>query len=124
MNFQKLAAAFGATLVIGAASAPVKQAPNATVATSSNINCLVVSNRFGMRATNSKAKALAQQSLDFYLGRIDPAATRQQLASSLKQSRVSINGTNLPGLMNACVRQMGAEERLLQVAGQDSEKIK
>ena len=124
MNFGKLAAAFGAALIIGAAPASVKQSPNTTVAPSSNINCLVASNRFGVRATNPKAKALAEQSLNFYLGRVDPTATSQQLATSLKHSRSSLNGTNLPSLMNACIRQMGAEGRLLQAAAQASEKIK
>jgi hypothetical protein len=98
----------------------LKAAPAARplAAAATTVNCLLASNIFAQKEADPKAKALAQQTLYFYLGRLDPRITAPQLKLDLKRSADSLKGVNAAPLMNACLRELQAKGQMLQSVGQ------
>ena len=103
-----------------------KAAPAVTQPTPAptSLNCLLASNVFAQRETDPKLKAVAQETLYFYLGRLDPRTTPEQLKAGLKRTLVSLKGVNAAALMSACAHEFQAKGQMLQSVGQEVQQGK
>ena len=93
------------------APAPTRTAPPTT------FNCILASNAVAQRETDPKQKTLAQLVLYFYLGRVNPRSSPQQLGVALKQAGTSLRGVGLAPLINACLHEMQQRAETLQSVG-------
>ncbi|GAA3894577.1 hypothetical protein GCM10022276_12150 [Sphingomonas limnosediminicola] len=82
------------------------------------INCLLVSNAYARSETNPKAKVVAQQTFYFYLGRLDPRISSQQLKIELQRTAGVVKAASAVPLMNACAQEVQAKGRMLQSVGE------
>lgn len=111
---------------LAAPQSTLKVTPRATLPApaASTFNCIVASNVFTQRLTNPNAKALAERTLYFYLGRLDARVTPQQLKDGLKRSASSLVGANGGLLMNACAHELQEKARMVQSAAQQLQQGK
>lgn len=108
-------------LTIAAGQPPSKpsSSPSQIAPPPTTMNCLLASNLFMQRETDPKLRNLAAQTLYFYLGRIDPRVTPQQLKVGLRQAGEALHGANAVPLMNSCSHELQAKAQTLQsVAGE------
>ena len=117
-------AAMATTIAAAPPAGKPAPAPALATAPATTINCLLASNTFAQRETDPKQKSLAEGVLYFYLGRVDPRSSPQQLKSALKQAGVSLRGVGAAPLMNACLREMETKAQLLQTIGQQLQQGK
>ena len=111
----------GAAILAIAVAAPAhsaqKQASQAAPA-STTINCLLASNAYARSETNPKTKVAAQQTFYFYLGRLDPRISPQQLKMELQRTAGIIKAASAVPLMNACAQEVQTKGRMLQSVGE------
>jgi hypothetical protein len=102
-----------------APTAPTKPTPRPTT-----IGCILASNVFVQREPDATKKALAGQTLAFYLGRLNPSTTAPQLKAALKTSADTLKGVDAAGLMNECLVDLRTKAQLLQTVGQQIQQGK
>ncbi len=119
MSFLRtLIAAATLTIAVAApAGSAQKQAPQAAPA-ATTINCLLASNAYARSETNPKAKAAAQETFYFYLGRLGPRISPQQLKIELQRTAGIVKAATAVPLMNACAREVQTKGRMLQSVGE------
>jgi len=81
------------------------------------LNCILASNVFAQRSTDPKAKAVAENVLYFYLGRLPPQVTPAELRLDLRRTENSLNGMSGAPLMKACALETATKAHMLQLAG-------
>ena len=91
-----------------------------TAQSASDISCLLVSNLTSTKAADPKARAVGQAATYFYLGRVNPTMTSDQLKVIFSQQRKALTGKNVGPIMNACVKAMQMRAKTAQEAGQAS----
>lgn len=102
----------GVTLAAGPASA---QAVN-------DVRCLLVSNLFAKAAKDPKAKALAEATKYYFLGKLQGRISSAQLRTQAVAEAKSITPKGAGPVMNACAKQLqgtviSVESALKQAAG-------
>jgi len=106
-------------LIAVAALAAAMLAFPATASTSDQtVRCLMAANIFSKVEADAAKKQAAVGALFFYLGRLDPAQPQAQLKAQLVAQGKTLNQQNLGPTMNACVQQIGAEQRVMQTISQ------
>ena len=114
------------TLAIAATQPAAKPtiAPSGPVPPTTTLNCIIASNVFVQHETDEKQKEMAQQTMTFYLGRLNPRTTETELRTGLKLAADGLKGTNALPLMNNCLHELQAKAQMLQAAGQQVEQGK
>lgn len=126
MKFQKSLIIAAATLTIAANQPAPRSASPATqnIPAPTTFNCLLASNVFAQKETDPKMRTMAYQTLDFYLGRINPRTTPTQLKTALKLTADGLKGVNAAPLMNACLRDFRAKAAMVQSVAQQLQQGK
>ena len=89
-----------------------------------DVKCLLVSNLFSKAEKDPKARAAAEVSKFFYLGRIYGRLDATQLKTQMLAQQKSITKTNAGQIMNGCARQMEAGVKMVQAVTQELTKAK
>jgi len=84
-----------------------------------DVKCLLASNLFANAAKDPKARASAEASRFFYLGRIYGRLDAAQLKTQVLAQQKSITKSNAGQVMNGCARQMAAGVKMVQTVTQD-----
>ena len=93
---------------IAAAAVALAYGTAATAQSNTDARCIVLSSAFSRAGPNDQAKQLAQAALNFYLGRVSPAASSAQLKTLFDQQMATINDSNDGPLMSECIKNFQA----------------
>ena len=107
-----------------APSARVAVTPTMAAPVATTFNCILASNAFAQREPDPKQKVLAEQTLNFYLGRLNPRITETQLKTAIKLTADGLKGVNAVQLMNECLADFRAKAQMLQAAGKQLQQGK
>lgn len=94
--------------LVAAAAAALACSAAATAQSNSDARCIVLSSAFARSGPNEQAKQLAQAALNFYLGRVSPAASSAQLKALFDQQMATITDANDGQLMGECIKNFQA----------------
>jgi hypothetical protein len=109
--------AFAAALLATSAAAGAQSATDA--------RCVLLANAFMNQSKDAKAQKLAEATLYFYLGRINPTETTAQMKTLLDQQAKTITDANAGALMGECVKTVQTKVQLLQtLAAQQMQQSK
>jgi hypothetical protein len=84
----------------------------------SNVGCLLASNMVAQKVKEPKAKQVAEASAYYYLGRLDPAVTPEQLRQAFMREQKALMGKNAGVLMRACVGRIQERAAMVQRVSQ------
>ena len=101
-------------IAIAIAAALLTASAPAAAQTATEVRCLLLSNAFAKTAKDANAQKIAEDSIYFYLGRIDGQPTTAQLKSLFDEQDKTITDTNMGTLMGDCVKAVRAKVQLLQ----------
>lgn len=107
-----LASSIAATSAADAQSTAAKPATPApavrgTPPARTDAGCVLVANVFASQLTNADQKALAQNVLFFYFGRLEARGSEAQMKTELRQARtVQLTNDTAGALMNSCAQEM------------------
>jgi hypothetical protein len=77
--------------------------------------CILVANLFASQLTNQDQKALAQNVLFFYFGRLDGRAGEAQMKTELRQARsTQLTNDTAGALMNSCAQGMQGRAKVFE----------
>jgi hypothetical protein len=107
-------------IALAAALVATSGAAGAQAAT--DARCVLLANVFMNQSKDADAQKLAEASLYFYLGRINPAATAQQMKTLLDQQAKTITDANAGAMMGECVKAVQAKVQLLQTLSEQQPK--
>ena len=79
-----------------------------------DVQCLLASNLFAKASKDPKARAAAEASKFFYLGRVYGHLDASQLKTQMLAQQKLITKSNAASIMNGCARQMDAGAKLVQ----------
>ena len=102
------------TTPIALAAALLASAGPAAAQTATEARCLLLSNAFAKNAKDANAQKIAEDSLYFYLGRINGQPTTAQLKAMFDQQDKTITDANAGAVMGDCVNAVRAKVQLLQ----------
>jgi hypothetical protein len=109
--------ALAAALLAASAAAPAQSSTDA--------RCVLLANAFMNQSKDANAQKLAEATLYFYLGRINPTETTAQMKTLLDQQGKTITDANAGALMGECVKTVQAKVQLLQtLAAQQTQQSK
>ena len=86
----------------------------ASAQSTSDAQCLVVSNAYASQAKDANAQKIAEASVYFYLGRISNSMTAPQLKALLDAQVKTLNQQNAGPTMQKCAAAVQAKVELLQ----------
>jgi hypothetical protein len=97
-------------------------APPASAQAVNDVRCLLVSNLFAKAAKDPKAKALAEASKYYYLGKLQGRVSPAQLKTQAIAQAKTVNAKDAGPFMNDCAKQLQStvqttEATLKQAAG-------
>lgn len=105
MKIKSIVLAAGLFAIGGAASAQ----PAA-----SDARCLLLANAFANQSKDANQQKLAEDSIYFYLGRINGQPTTAQMKAALDAQAKTLNDTNAGALMGECVKAVQMKVQLMQ----------
>ena len=95
----------------------VPAAPSFAQNADQDVRCLMASNAFARAEKDAPKRQLAMATGLFYLGRLDGRVSGAQLKAAMVAQAKSLNPTNLPPAMNACVKHFVQTQAMLQSIG-------
>jgi hypothetical protein len=106
---------------------PAAPAVRGTPPPRTDAGCVLIANVFASQLTNADQKALAQNVLFFYFGRLQGRAGEAQMKTELRQARtVQLTNDTAGALMNSCAQEMQtrakAFEGVMQQLAQEQTK--
>jgi hypothetical protein len=108
-------------------AAPAAPAVRGTPPARTDASCVLVANVFASQLTNADQKALAQNVLFFYFGRLEARTNESQMKTELRQARaVQLTNDTAGALMNSCAQDMQTRakgfEGVMQQLAQEQQK--
>jgi len=95
----------------------------AAVAQSANdARCILLANAFASQSKDANQQKLAEDSLYFYLGRINGQPTTAQMKAVMDAQAKTLTDANAGTLMGECVKAVQAKVQLLQTLAQQQQK--
>ena len=89
-----------------------------------DVQCLLASNLFAKASKGPKARAAAEASKFFYLGRVYGRLNAAQLRTQMLAQQKLITPGNASSIMNSCARQVDAAAKMVQAVTQELTKRK
>ena len=102
------------------ATSATATAQNATGQSATDARCLVLSNAFAQQTKDANQQKLAEDSIYFYLGRINGQPSAAQMKTLLEQQAKTITDATAGALMGDCVKAVQAKVELLQSLSQQA----
>ena len=102
------------------AAALVATSGAATAQTANDARCILLANAFAGQSKDANQKKLAEDSLYFYLGRIDGQPTAAQMKTVMDAQAKTLTDANAGQLMGECVKAVQAKVQLLQTLAAQS----
>jgi hypothetical protein len=93
----------------------------AAAQTANDARCILLANAFAGQSKEANQKKMAEDSLYFYLGRIDGQPTAAQMKAVMDAQAKTLNDTNAGTLMGECVKAVQAKVQLLQALAAQSQ---
>jgi hypothetical protein len=96
-------------------AAPAAPAVRGTPPARTDAGCILVANVFASQLKNADQKALSQNVLFYYFGRLDARAGDAQMKTELRQARsVQLTNDTAGALMNSCAQEMQARAKTFE----------
>jgi hypothetical protein len=86
----------------------------ATAQSATDARCILLANAFAAQSKDTNQRKLAEDSLYFYLGRINGQPTAAQMKSVMDAQAKTLTDANAGTLMGECVKAVQAKVQLLQ----------
>ena len=102
------------------AAALVATTGAATAQTANDARCILLANAFAGQSKDANQKKLAEDSLYFYLGRIDGQPSAAQMKTVMDAQAKTLTDANAGQLMGECVKAVQAKVQLLQTLAAQS----
>jgi len=102
------------------AAALVATSGAATAQTANDARCILLANAFAGQSKDANQKKLAEDSLYFYLGRIDGQPSAAQMKTVMDAQAKTLTDANAGQLMGECVKAVQAKVQLLQTLAAQS----
>ena len=94
---------------------PAAPAVRGTPPPRTDAGCVLVANLFAAQTTNQDQKALSQNVLFFYFGRLDARTTEPQMKAELKQAGTTqLTSDTAAALMNSCAQGMQSRAKVFE----------
>jgi len=103
------------------AAALVATSGAATAQTANDARCILLANAFAGQSKDANQKKLAEDSLYFYLGRIDGQPSAAQMKTVMDAQAKTLTDANAGQLMGECVKAVQAKVQLLQTLAAQSQ---
>lgn len=108
------------TTSIALAAALLATSATATAQSAADVRCIVLSNAFAQQSKDANQQKIAEDSIYFYLGRINGQPTAAQMKALLEQQAKTLTNATAGTLMGDCVKAVQAKVQLLQSLSQQS----
>jgi fructoselysine-6-P-deglycase FrlB-like protein len=108
------------TTTIALAAALLATSATASAESATDARCLVLSNAFAQQTKDANQQKLAEDSIYFYLGRINGQPSATQMKTLLEQQAKTITDATAGTLMGDCVKAVQAKVELLQSLSQQA----
>jgi hypothetical protein len=92
----------------------------ATAQTANDARCILLANAFAGQSKDANQKKVAEDSLYFYLGRIDGQPTAAQMKTVMDAQAKTLTDANAGPMMGECVKAVQAKVQLLQTLAAQS----
>ena len=100
-------------------STPAAPAVRGTPPPVTDAGCILIANIFATQVTNADQKALAQNVLFFYFGRLEGRTSEAQMKSELRQARATqLTNDTAGALMNNCAQAMQTRAKTFEAVMQ------
>ena len=99
------------------AAALVATGGAAAAQSANEARCILLANNFATQAKDATHQKLAEDTLYFYLGRINGQPTTAQMKAALDAQAKTLTDANAGTLMADCVKAVQAKVQLLQIMG-------
>jgi len=86
----------------------------ATAQSTTDAQCIILSNVFAQQGKDEQAKKAAEVAVYFYLGRVRDGTTAAQLKAVLDQASKPLTDANIGPRMNDCMKAIQGKVELLQ----------
>jgi len=106
------------------AAALVATSGAATAQTANDARCILLANAFAGQSKDANQKKLAEDSLYFYLGRIDGQPSAAQMKTVMDAQAKTLTDANAGQLMGECVKAVQAKVQLLQTLAAQAQPTK
>ena len=103
------------------AAALVATSGAATAQTANDARCILLANAFAGQSKDANQKKLAEDSLYFYLGRIDGQPSAAQMKTVMDAQAKTLTDANAGQLMGECVKAVQAKVQLLQTLAKEAQ---
>jgi hypothetical protein len=105
---------------VALAAALLATSATASAQSATDVRCLVLSNAFAQQTKDANQQKLAEDTIYFYLGRINGQPTAAQLKTTLDQQAKTITNATAGTQMGECVKAVQAKVELLQSLSQQA----
>jgi hypothetical protein len=109
---------------IAIAAALLATGGSAAAQSATDARCIVLSSAFANQSKDATQRKLAEDSLYFYLGRIDGQPTTAQFKAALDAQSKMLTDATAGNLMGECVKAVRARVELLQTLAAPQPKPK
>ena len=109
------------TTNIALAAALLATSATASAQSATDARCLVLSNAFAQQTKDANQQKLAEDTIYFYLGRINGQPTAAQLKTILDQQAKTITNATAGAQMGDCVKAVQTKVELLQSLSQSAQ---
>jgi len=99
---------------VAVASALLAVSSAATAQSATDARCIVLASAFASQSKDANQQKLAEDSLYFYLGRVNGQPTTPQFKAALDAQSKTLTDANAGTLMGECVKAVQAKVQLLQ----------
>ena len=105
------ASIFTAALIVAVAASPAS-----AQSVADDTRCLLLSNVYAKADKEEQSRRIANQSLMFYLGRLDGRASATDIAAGVRAQAATVDPKTSGAQMSACAARMGRAQQALQAA--------
>lgn len=92
----------------------------ATAQSANDARCILLANAFATSSKDANQQKIAEDTLYFYLGRINGQPTAAQMKGVMDQQGKTLTDANAGAQMAQCVKPVQAKVQLLQTVGAQS----
>ena len=96
----------------------------AAAQSANDARCIILANAFAGQSKDANQQKLAEDSLYFYLGRINGQPTTAQMKAVMDAQAKTLTDANAGTLMGECVKAVQAKVQLLQTLAAQSQPSK
>jgi hypothetical protein len=115
MKITRIAAALTLTGAIASASAPASAQTAAAPTVVDDVRCVLLSNVAARGMTDANAKSLAEESVSFYLGRLDRQASDQAITTAMRSIPPVLGATAAKEIETCLARVRQAKLRMQSI---------